>query len=232
MLEKVEKNNDLFGLQDLKNAPFWVFDLDNTLYPAATDLFAQVDVRIRDYVAEFLSLPPEEAYKLQKRYFAEYGTTMRGLMDNHGVYPTHYMDFVHDIDLSPVSPDSNMDAALDRLPGRKVIFTNASVSHAERVMERIGISRHFDGIFDIIDGDYQPKPQMPPYHKMIKRFDLDPKKSVMVEDIAKNLVPAAELGMTTVWVRTDTHWGRDGGDGDYVHHQTDDLSAWLGRISA
>ena len=129
MLEKVEKNTSPFiGPYDrkrLKDAHFWVFDLDNTLYPAATDLFAQVDLRIRDYVADLLSLPNDEAYLLQKRYFVDYGTTMRGLMDNHGVDPLHYMDFVHDIDLSPVKPDAVLDAALERLPGRKVVFTNA-----------------------------------------------------------------------------------------------------------
>jgi putative hydrolase of the HAD superfamily len=231
MLEKVENKSAHMDAERLKKAPYWVFDLDNTLYPAATDLFAQVDVRIRDYVADFLSLNLDDAYHLQKKYFADYGTTMRGLMNNHGVDPIHYMDFVHDIDLSPVAPDPVMDEALERLPGRKVIFTNASVGHAKRVMERLGVARHFDGIFDIIDADYKPKPEMPTYHKMLDRFGLTATQCVMVEDIAKNLVPAAELGMTTVWVRTDTHWGRESVDGDYVHHQTDDLSAWLDQVS-
>ncbi len=214
----------------LKNTPIWIFDLDNTLYPAATDLFAQVDIKIRNYVADFLSLELDEAYKLQKKYFADYGTTMRGLMDNHGVDPTHYMDFVHDIDLAPVDVNPAMEKALEQLPGRKFIFTNASTSHAERVMAKLGVAHHFEGIFDIIDADYVPKPALKTYHKMLKHHDLDPTQAIMVEDIAKNLAPAAELGMTTLWVRTDTHWGREGADGDYIDHTTDDLTAWLKEV--
>ncbi|MCW9034498.1 MAG: pyrimidine 5'-nucleotidase [Rhodospirillales bacterium] len=215
----------------LKNTPIWIFDLDNTLYPAANDLFAQVDVKIRDYVAEHLSMEKDDAYRLQKKYFADYGTTMRGLMDNHGVDPIHYMDFVHDIDLTPVEDNPVMEGALQQLPGKKYIFTNASTSHAERVMAKLGVSHHFEGIFDIINADYIPKPALQTYHKMLQRHDLDPKQAIMVEDIAKNLVPAAELGMTTLWVQTDTHWGREGAEGDYIDYSTDNLTAWLDTVA-
>jgi len=218
------------SLKDLANAETWVFDLDNTLYPAKTDLFSQVDVRIRDYVADFLSMEKDAAYKLQKEYFRDYGTTMRGLMTNHGLDPKPFLNYVHNIDVTPVSPSPNLGKALAKLPGRKIIYTNASTAHADRVMKRLGVDKHFSGVFDIADADYAPKPEPGPYNEMIERFDIDPKKAVMVEDIAKNLEPAAAMGMATVWVRTDTRWGNEDSDAPYVHHTIDDLAEWLSTL--
>ncbi|MCW8835267.1 MAG: pyrimidine 5'-nucleotidase [Rhodospirillales bacterium] len=209
----------------------WIFDLDNTLYPASSNLFAQVDTRIRDYIAGFLDLPADEAYTLQKRYFREHGTTLRGLMSLHDVDPVAYMDYVHDIDLAPIAADPALDAALSRLPGRKAIFTNASTKHAARVMDRLGVTRHFDVVFDIADAGYLPKPETQGYEILIGRLGADPSRTVMVEDIARNLKPAADMGMTTVWVRTDSIWGKEGSDAPHVHHVTDDLSAWITAIT-
>ncbi len=216
----------------LASTDAWIFDLDNTLYCATTNLFGQIDVRMKSFIAEFLELEPDEAFVVQKRYFREYGTTLRGLMDRHDVNPETFLAHVHDIDLEVVNPNPDLDKALDNLSGRKIIFTNADVKHAQRVMERLGVSHHFEGIFDIVASDYVPKPEPIVYRALVERFKLDPHKTVMVEDMARNLKPAADIGMTTVWVRTSNDWGRESSEGDHVHHVTDDLATWLGEISA
>ncbi|MCP5372164.1 MAG: pyrimidine 5'-nucleotidase [Hyphomicrobiales bacterium] len=209
----------------------WVFDLDNTLYPATTDVFTQIDWRMTAFIAEYLDLDPVEARRVQKGFFHEHGTTLRGMMTVHAMAPEPFLRYVHDIDVTPVAPNPDLDAALGALPGRKVIFTNASVDHANRITERLGVTRHFDGIFDIHQADYLPKPDPLPYDRLVETFDLDCATCVMVEDIARNLAPAAERGMTTCWVRTDSPWassgGREGDPAAYIHHQTDDLATWL-----
>ncbi len=218
--------------ENLAATEAWVFDLDNTLYCATSNLFGQIDIRMESYIAEFLELEPEEAFKVQKRYFREYGTTLRGLMDRHEINPREFLDHVHDIDIDVVPPNPALDRALANLPGRKIIFTNADVRHAERVMNRLGVEHHFEAIFDIVACDYVPKPEPVVYQALVNRFDIDPEKTVMVEDMARNLKPAADIGMTTVWVRTDTDWGQESSEGDHVHHVVDDLSSWLTDISA
>ncbi|MBF0393072.1 MAG: pyrimidine 5'-nucleotidase [Alphaproteobacteria bacterium] len=208
----------------------WVFDLDNTLYPASCTLFPQIDVRMRAFIAERLGLPLDEAFRLQKRYYREYGTTLRGLMLVHGVEPTAFLDYVHEIDCSVLTPCGRLDAALGRLPGRKMVFTNGSERHAVNVLGRLGIARHFDGIFDIGAADYIPKPQPATYDLMARRHGVDPRRAAMFEDIHANLRPAAAIGMTTVWVN-DPHaeWGlpTPGEDMSHVHHETADLAGWL-----
>jgi len=205
----------------------WVFDLDNTLYPAACDLFAQVNERMAGFISNQLGLDPLTARHLQKRYFHEHGTTLRGLMLEHGTDPKAYLAYVHDIDLSPVRADPRLDRALARLPGRKVVFTNGSVRHAENVLARLGVSAHFDAVFDIVAADYIPKPAAETYRRMAAALAIAPDRAVMIDDIPQNLVPAAAMGMTTVWVRTDTEYARIGAVGEHVHHIADDLAAWL-----
>ncbi len=208
----------------------WLFDLDNTLYPPSSRLFDQVDRRIKAFVQDFLDLDLEAAHGLQKQYFHEFGTTMRGLMTNHDLEPEGYLDYVHDIDLSPIAPAPALDAALGRLPGRKLIFTNASTPYAERVLDRLGLRRHFEAIFDIAAADYEGKPYPSAYDKLIAQHGVTPERSVFVDDIARNLEPAAALGITTVWVAHDDHRARQGAEGDHVHHVTDDLTAFLGAV--
>jgi putative hydrolase of the HAD superfamily len=205
----------------------WVFDLDNTLYPASCNLFAEVDVRIREFVAKFLGLDQDEAYKVQKQFFKEYGTTLRGLMDVHGMAPKEYLDHVHAVDLSPVKANPELEQALMALPGRKIIFTNGDTAHAERVMDRLGIKHHFEPVFDIVAAGYVPKPNPSVYQLLVDRYKIDPEKSVMFEDIPRNLEPAAKLGMTTVWIKSDSDFGNWGSEGDYIHHITGDLVATL-----
>ncbi len=215
----------------LMAAAVWIFDLDNTLYPASSNLFDQVDWRMTAYISELLDLPRDEARKLQKQYFKEYGTSMRGLMTVHGVDPAAFLEYVHNIDLAPISTDPVLVSALERLPGRKVIFTNGSTAHAENVTRHIGIDHHFEGCFDIVDAGYVPKPAPDTYDAVCRRFDIDPADAVMVEDMAKNLLPAAALGMTTVWVDTGVGWSRENSEDGHVHHRIEDLPAWLTAIT-
>lgn len=216
----------------LRDAETWVFDLDNTLYPATDNLFVQIGFRIRDYIAHILDMDSETAYKLQKQYFHTYGTSLRGMMLEHGMDPKPFLEFVHDVDLSEVAPNPELNQALAGLAGRKIVFTNADTGHAERILARLGIASHFEAIFDIADAAYIPKPQPEPYDQLVERHGLVPGTAVMVDDIARNLAPAAARGITTVWLRNETEWGRSGAEGGYVHHCADDLTAWLRSVGA
>lgn len=230
MLQKV------FGVMSLpaKNAVLgtkavgtWIFDLDNTLYPASCRLFDQVQLRIRQYIRENLGLSEAEALALQKRYFQEHMTTLRGLIVNDGIDPHHFLDFVHEIDLTGLSANPALDAAIAALPGRKVIFTNGSVPHAERVMKKVGIGHHFEAIFDIVASDFVPKPDLGVYRRLCEIYKIEPTGAVMIDDMPRNLVPAHELGMTTVLVKTDDEWAGPAGDPTYIHHVTEDLASFL-----
>ena len=211
----------------LHAADTWIFDLDNTLYPAECDLFKQVDLKMGGFISELLSLPYDEARVIQKQYFREHGTTLRGLMDNHDVDPHAFLSHVHDIDYSPVPQNDALGEAIERLPGRKLVFTNGTVAHAESVLDRLGFPHLFEDIFDIAHADFVPKPSADPYHQMIAKHAVTPTSSVMVEDMAKNLKVPADLGMRTVWVKTNHAWSGDGASEDFIHHETEDLTAWL-----
>lgn len=205
----------------------WVFDLDNTLYPARSNLFAGVAARMTEFIKQRFDLEHEPARELQRDLFRRHGTTLRGLMTEHGVDPVPFLDFVHDIDVSPIDPSPELDALLARLPGRKVIFTNGSVAHAARVTARLGIERHFDHVFDIVASDFVPKPDPRPYDRLIDIAQIEPSRAVMIEDMAKNLAPAADLGMRTVWLRTEFEWATDGAERPHVHHVADDVVSFL-----
>ncbi len=221
---------------DLTHIDTWVFDLDNTLYPSACDLFAQIDVRMTQFVAQELNVDLVEARVLQKRYYAEDGTTLNGLMRRHGVAPDAYLDFVHDIDLSPIESCSTLRAEVEALPGRRLVFTNGSVAHAERVLEKRGLTGLFEGVFDIAAARYAPKPFPDAYARFIDAHDIQPTSAAFFEDIARNLTEPHALGFTTVLVRTDKDWSHEpagvrpaGVDEthDHVHHATNDLTAFL-----
>jgi putative hydrolase of the HAD superfamily len=211
----------------LLEAEYWIFDLDNTLYPAQCQLFTQIEQNMTRYVMDFLKLGHDDAYSVQKKYFKDHGTTMNGLMIHHNLDPNHYLDYVHQIDLSGIPKDQILSDALAKLPGKKIIFTNGSTGHASRVIKHLGIEHHFEGIFDIVDSQFTPKPDPSVYEILIKRFGIRPEKAVMVEDMAKNLRPAADLGMTTVWVRTDSSWASEEFNDSFIHHIAEDLTGWL-----
>lgn len=209
----------------------WVFDLDNTLYCAATDLFSAIDRRMAEFISNALQVDGPEAKRIQKDYFRDYGTTMRGLMVNHDIDPEIFLEFVHAIDVTVLSPDAALDSALGRLEGTKYVFTNGSLDHAIKVMDRLGVTRHFAAIFDIAAAGYVSKPDPGAYRALVARHRIRPAETVIFEDLSRNLAPAADLGMTTVWVRNRTHWtdafAATGVTPPYIHHETDDLVAWL-----
>jgi putative hydrolase of the HAD superfamily len=208
----------------------WIFDLDNTLYPESCSLFDQVDRRMGLYIENLLGLDRISARALQKEYFHEHGTTLRGLMTEHGIDPRSYMDFVHEIDVSVITRDQVLDRALSHLPGRKVIFTNASARHAENVMERLGVASHFSAVYDIVAAGYLPKPAPATYQNFISAHGIDPARAIFFEDTARNLEPAAAMGMTTVWIETYGNGSAQGAENDYVHHRTNDLAGWLSSL--
>jgi putative hydrolase of the HAD superfamily len=205
----------------------WVFDLDNTLYPASSGLFPQVQVRMNEYICNLLAVPMEAAKELRARYFREHGTTMHGLMAVHGVDPHEFMAFVHDVDLACVPANPELIAALGRLSGRKLIYTNGSVPHAENLLKHLGISHYFNDIFDIVASEFAPKPAMAPFRTFVQRYGISPSRALMIEDMAKNLAPAAELGMTTAWVRTSVDWAAIASDADHINYVIDDLAGFL-----
>lgn len=210
----------------------WVFDLDNTLYPADNNVFEQVDRRMGEFIARHFGIGAHEARVLQKRYFHTYGTTLRGLMLHHGLAPEGYLDYVHDIDLSVIGPDRALDAALHRLEGRKTVFTNGSLKHAEAVLERLGIASHFTGVFDIAAAEFVPKPEPACYQKMLSALAVAPEQAALFEDTADNLTPAAALGMTTILVvpsgtATADPAAAHKAPNDQIHFVTDDLTRWL-----
>ena len=216
----------------------WVFDLDNTLYPASCRLFDQIDVKMGNFVSKLLNVDYAEAKRRQKEMFYKYGTTLRGLMTEHGITPDDFLDYVHDIDHSPVFANKPLDEALHQLPGRKLIFTNGTVAHATRVLERIGITHHFGDIFDIVHSDFIPKPEMEPYRKFIRRTGIDPTRSAMFEDIARNLEAPHELGMVTVLVVSPENRDAEhlntatGGTAQqHIHYVTDDLAGFLAGLT-
>jgi putative hydrolase of the HAD superfamily len=214
--------------QALADTKVWLFDLDNTLYSAECRLFDQIHVRMRDYLMDYFQVGEEAAARIRRKYFLEHGTTLSGLIANDGIEPSGFLDYVHDIDLSPVKPNPALDAALARLPGRKLIFTNADTGHAENVMARLGVAHHFEAIFDIVDADYVCKPNPAPYAQIVADYGFPAGAAVMLDDMSVNLEPAAAMGMTTVWVRTHYSWsGDEAEDPDHVHHKTDDVTGWL-----
>jgi putative hydrolase of the HAD superfamily len=212
----------------------WVFDLDNTLYPHHVNLWQQVDARIGEFVSSWLNITREEARVLQKDYYKRFGTTMRGMMTLHRVRADDYLAYVHKIDHSPLQPNPAMGEAIAKLPGRKLILTNGSVDHVDAVLARLGLSDHFDGVFDIIAAELEPKPALQTYQKFLRDHSVDPARAAMFEDLSRNLVVPHQLGMTTVLVVPDgsqdvvrEDWELEGREAAHVDHVTDDLTGFL-----
>ena len=212
----------------------WVFDLDNTLYPHHLNLWQQVDDRIRSFVADFLNIPKDEAFRMQKDYYRRYGTTMRGLMAEHGLDPDAYLEYVHAIDHSPLVPNPALGEALERLPGRKLILTNGTRKHADAVMRRLEVDRHFEDVFDIAAADLDPKPLPQVYERFLKHHHVDPERAAMFEDLARNLEIPHALGMTTVLVVPEGDrevaregWELEGRDAPHVDYVTENIVCFI-----
>lgn len=225
--------------RDFASVETWVFDLDNTLYPHDLNLWQQIDDRIRAFVSEFLGCTKDHAFRVQKDYYKRYGTTMRGLMAEHGLKPDDFLEFVHKIDHSPLLPNPELGAAIEKLPGRKLILTNGTRKHAEAVMQRLEIDHHFEDVFDIAAANLDPKPLPQVYDRFLKKHGVDPTRSAMFEDLARNLAVPHELGMITVLVVPPATreviregWELEGREAPHVNHVTDDLAGFLKGVIA
>ena len=205
----------------------WIFDLDNTLYPASCRLFDQVQQRMNAYISERLGLTADAAVELRRTYFREHGTTLRGLMTVDMIDPHEFLAFVHEIDLACVPPNPDLVSAIRALAGHKIVHTNGSVRHAERLLDHLGLGEAFSGIVDIVAADFDPKPALPGYRLLLRRHAVAPERALMVEDIARNLVTASELGMTTAWVRSGEDWAAAEATGDHINHVVDNLAGFL-----
>ena len=208
---------------DLSHVDTWIFDLDNTLYPAECGLMGQIEGRMTRFVAELTGLPLDEAYLLQKRYLREHGLTLRGLMVEHGVEPDTFHALFHDISLECLSRDAELVAAIARLPGRRLIFTNADAVHARRVIEHLELADLFDEVFHIDSFGFTPKPERAAFERMTAEHGIEPSRAAFFEDSERNLAPAAELGMTTVLVGSHALTST----ASFVHHRTATLVPFL-----
>ncbi len=207
----------------------WVFDLDNTLYAADVDLFAQVDARMTSFVADLLGLDRVAAFRLQKDYFLRHGTTLAGLMAEHDVDPHAFLAYVHDIEMDVLEENAPLAAAIAALPGRKLVFTNGDKPYALRVLDRLGLGASFEAVHDLHAMGLVPKPDPSAYAGLCAAFGLDPAACLFADDMARNLAPAKAIGMTTLWVDNGSEQAADPGR-DHIDFTTHDVTAWLHAI--
>lgn len=225
-------------LTPFRGVETWIFDLDNTLYPRSCDLFAQMNVRMTQFIQNLKGLAFDEARFIQKQHYHDYGTTLRGLMMVDQIDPVDYLNFVHGIDYSPVKAAPDLRAAIEALPGRKMIFTNGDTGHAKRTTDKLGITDLFDHVFDIIAADLVPKPDRAPYEQFIKLANIDPKSAAMFEDLPRNLAVPHDMGMRTVLIQDPPDsteerqpWEVAVTNADHVHFQTPNLTRFLEEIA-
>ena len=218
-------------MKDLKKIKYWLFDLDNTLYSGQTKVFDQVDKKMSFFISKKLDVSLEKAKKIQKEYFHKYSTTLSGMIKHHKIDADEFLEFVHDVDLSFLKQDKDLENEISKIEGKKIIFTNGSKAHAENVTKKIGIDRLFDGVFDIVESNFIPKPSMQAYKKLIQKYKIEPQYCILVEDIARNLKPAYELGMKTVWIKNDEPWASEFSNESFVNYTTENLANFLRKFN-
>ena len=218
-------------MKELIEIKYWIFDLDNTLYSGQTKVFSEVDKKMSSFISDKFNVDLIEAKKIQKEYFYEYGTTLSGLMKKRNVDPNEFLEFVHDIDISWLPKDEQLKEELINIKEKKYIFSNGSHAHIENVTNQLGIKDLFDGAFDITDANFIPKPHLDPYKKMIKKFKLDPKQSILIEDIAHNLEQAKNLGMKTCWLENDEAFAKKDANKSYIDYKINNLPSFLQKIN-
>jgi len=218
-------------MKELIHTKYWIFDLDNTLYSGQTKVFSEVDKKMSVYISKKLDVDLIKAKEIQKKYFYDTGTTLSGLMKYNKVNPHEFLEFVHDIDISWLPKDLFLREELIKIKEKKYIFTNGSHSHAKNITNQLGIEDLFDDTFAITDADFIPKPSMEPYKKLIKKFDLDPKKSILIEDIAHNLEQAKKLGMKTCWLENNESFAKKDADKPYIDYKIKSLPSFLQEIN-
>ena len=214
-------------MRELNKIKCWIFDLDNTLYSGQTKVFDQVDKKMSSFISNKLNISLEEAKKIQKEYFHKYSTTLSGMMKNHKIDAMEFLDFVHDVNLDFLGKNKDLEKEIAKIAGKKIIFTNGSRAHAENVTKRIGINKLFDGIFDIVESNFIPKPSIEAYKILIEKYKIEPQYCIFIEDIARNLKPAHELGMKTVWIKNDEPWAAEFSNENFVNYRIENLTDFL-----
>ncbi|MDA9663280.1 pyrimidine 5'-nucleotidase [Candidatus Pelagibacter sp.] len=218
-------------MKNLIDIKYWIFDLDNTLYSGQTKVFSEVDKKMSSFISSKFNVDLIKAKEIQKKYFYEYGTTLSGLMKQDNIDPHDFLEFVHDIDISWLPKDLRLREELIKIKEKKYIFTNGSHAHVENVTKQLGISGLFDGAFDIVDANFIPKPHINPYKKIIQKFNIDPTKSILIEDIAHNLEQAKNLGMKTCWLENDESFAKKDADKPYIDYKIKSLPSFLQEIN-
>lgn len=210
----------------------WIFDLDNTLYPRPERMWQAVHERMQSYIIDLLGIDQPSAAAMQTEYYQKYGLTMRGLMIHHGVDPDTFNNYVHDVDISEISPNPALGDAIAALPGKRVIHSNANMGHVENVLARLGIGDVFDAAYDIKTSQYEPKPAEAAYQRVLEKTGGEPARAAMFEDIAHNLKVPHALGMRCVYVPTSCDWASYGASDEHVHFVAEDLTAFVQAIAA
>ncbi len=218
-------------MKNLLNIKYWIFDLDNTLYSGQTKVFSEVDKKMSSFISKKMNIDLIKAKEIQKKYFYESGTTLSGLMKNDGIDPHEFLEFVHDIDISWLPKDLKLKEELLKMKEKKYIFTNGSHAHVENITKQLGIDGLFDGAFDIVDANFVPKPNIDPYKKIIQKFNIDPEKSILIEDIAHNLEQAKNLGMKTCWLENEETFAKKDADKAYIDYKIKSLPSFLQEIN-
>ena len=217
-------------MKELKNIKNILFDLDGVLYDDLEAVFGQVSRKMTKYISNKLNLNLEKAKELQTNYFHKYNTSLNGLMIHHDIDPEDFLNYVHDIDLTFMKKDLVLRNELENLKTKKFIFTNGSKNHAKNITEHLGIDDLFDGLFDIVDAEFSPKPTAKAFDLMIKKFKINPKETLYIEDIAKNLSIGKERGTITAWLVNNEYWGKKESDKDYIDYKIENLSLFLKEI--
>ena len=207
-----------------------LFDCDGVLYHQLDLVFGQVSKRMTEYISNKLNIDMQKAKELQTNYFHKYNTSLNGLMIHHDIPPREFLDYVHDIDLSFLDEDKVLRNELENMKLKKFVFTNGSKEHVKNITTTLGIDDQFDGVFDIVDAKYHPKPEARAFDLMVEKFKIDPTKTLYIEDIAKNLSIGKERGATTVWLINDEYWGKKESDKDYIDYKIENLSLFLKEI--
>ena len=218
-------------MRELNKIKCWIFDLDNTLYSGQTKVFDQVDKKMSSFISNKLNISLVEAKKIQKEYFHKYSTTLSGMMKNHKIDAMEFLDFVHDVNLDFLGKNKDLEKEIAKITGKKIIFTNGSKAHAENVTKRIGINKLFDGIFDIVESNFIPKPSIEAYKILIEKYKIEPQYCIFIEDIARNLKPAHELGMKTVWIKNDEPWAAEFSNENFVNYRIENLTNFLKKYN-
>ena len=214
----------------LKNIKNILFDCDGVLYQDLEAVFGQVSKKMTEYISKKLNLDLKVAKELQRSYFHKYDTSLNGLMIHHNIPPKEFLDYVHDIDLSFLEKDKTLRNELESLNLRKFVFTNGSKEHVKNITTSLGIDDQFENVFDIVDAKYNPKPAAKAFDLMLEKFKIDPKETLYIEDIAKNLSIGKERGTTTAWLINDEYWGKKESDKEFIDYKIENLSLFLKEI--